>query len=157
VVEGDTEVVEEELVMEGGTEVVEEELVMIEGGGEDTVAPVDPAEFRVDLELSKADMDLLKSVQQHYRIPGVASGVVHVANPPSYDDDEINEELPRPKTASGRDAAWSSIEVQTTLLERALVAATATGTAGTTAAASADVWRAPDARRRSPASLPKPP
>eukprot|EP00038_Savillea_parva_P026431 m.54007 g.54007 ORF g.54007 m.54007 type:complete len:233 (+) comp7500_c0_seq1:473-1171(+) len=83
-----------------------------------------------DLALSKADMELLASVQQHYRIPAVARGVVKVQSALSPDADggeeeeDIVELLPRPTTASGRSAAWSDVEVQTTLLERELVAAT---------------------------------
>lgn len=129
------------------------EAIKAHGAGDDGSMDVgaEPIEFQEELELSKEDLALLQSVQQHFRVPGLARGVVAVTNTPSHDDDAINEELPRPKTASGRDAAWSDAEVQTTLLGRALVAATAAEEGDE----EADVWQADNHRARNSALMPK--
>eukprot|EP00039_Didymoeca_costata_P027968 m.19605 g.19605 ORF g.19605 m.19605 type:complete len:176 (+) comp6628_c0_seq1:239-766(+) len=71
-----------------------------------------------DLELSREEYALLQSIHEMYRIPAVARGFV---TPLCSDGNEVEMELPeRPKTRSGRNAAWSQTEAETVALARKL-------------------------------------
>eukprot|EP00041_Stephanoeca_diplocostata_P029321 m.862919 g.862919 ORF g.862919 m.862919 type:complete len:182 (-) comp23538_c0_seq3:1017-1562(-) len=71
------------------------------------------------LDFSRDDLDTLRSIQQLYRIPALARGVVQVGCSDEAEDDEIPE---RPKTASGRDAVWSDAAIETERLHQKLIA-----------------------------------